>query len=371
MRAIRSSFSHLTGRVCAATGKTVIATSHGGEAAHPQLVKQTATAAICTMGARGGRLKASLQMRIRAETNATLMIDSTMPVKLLPSTPADTEYGIGIHASAEKGSLLAITPCVHEPHLNAQTGLWTRYDLSPGASLVSVQLADLKYLTQRPPAVGGRYTTRTRVHHALAASGSVPHAEAIPLPSSWIAEDSIPYVNESCAEPSRSSCGLYLSAEPSWRDDWTYGRRFKGVVMGTKKTNVISSIILAGPRTEDVVASFRHLDSTRETHHALGLAGDVHVAVQDVKLSTGDLVVVRMGTEQREDMHRLLHHCLQPLIFQLGVAPYARMLNASRTANLPPGLSDALPFIAELESCDGRQHGSQSDRRGLHVQHCA
>jgi len=363
------SFSQVVGRYCSHSGKTVITSSHGGDAARPLLVKQTAQAAICTMGARAGRLKSSLQMRIRAETNATLMIDSTMPVKLLPSVPINKEYGIGIHASVENGALLAITPCAHVPHLNAHTGLWTRYDLSPGASLVSVQLADLLHQTQRPPDVGGRYTTRTRVHHALPAS-KAPAPQVISMPPTWSADDSIPYVNESCAEPATSSCGLHFTAAPSWRCDWTYGRRFKGLVMGTKTTNVISSVVLAGPRAEAVVAAFRSLEGNATMHSALGLLGDSHVALQHVALDSGELIIARMGTERREDMHRLLHHCLQPLESHLGVAPYARMLNSQRTMTLPHALFHAAPFISDpsdLSDDFGFDDGTAVPT--LHVQH--
>ena len=162
------SFSAVTARVCAATGKTVIKAAHSGAAAaRPQLCAAAkapstrlplpahrflkassqpalpAAAAICTMGARGGRLSESLELRIRAESGSTLMIDSTTPVRLSPASPAGTEYGIGIHAGVESSALLVITPDAHVPCREAHTGLWTRYDLSPSASLVSVQLADL------------------------------------------------------------------------------------------------------------------------------------------------------------------------------------------------------------------------------------
>ena len=43
----------------------------------------------------------------------------------------------------ESGALLVITPDAHVPCREAHAGLWTRYDLSPSSSLVSVQLADL------------------------------------------------------------------------------------------------------------------------------------------------------------------------------------------------------------------------------------
>jgi len=357
-------FSHLIGRVCASTGKTVISSSHGGQAARPQLLKETAKAAICTMGARNGRLSTSLQMRIQAETNSTLMVDSVMPVKLLPSTPADAEYGVGIHASVENGALLAITPCAHVPHLNAHTGLWTRYDLSPGASLVSVHLADLQYQAQRPPDVGGRYTTRTRVHHAIN-----PLLQDEPSNSpTWTDDSSIAYVNESCAQTAVSSCGLHFAPNPSWQCDWTYGRRFKGLVMGTRTTNVISSVLLAGPRADETVAAFRALNGDPSTHKALGLHGDVHVALQEVTRSTGDLVVVRMSTEHREDMHRVLHHCLQSLEAQLGVAPYARLLNSARTVQMAHVLFHATPFISDPAGAD---LGEAQSSQGLHVQHGA
>ena len=162
------SFSAVTARVCAATSKTVIKAAHSGAAAaRPQLCAAAkapstrlplpahrflkassqpalpAAAAICTMGARGGRLRESLELRIRAESGSTLMIDSTTPVRLSPASPAGTEYGIGIHAGVESGALLVITPDAHVPCREAHTGLWTRYDLSPSSSLVSVQLADL------------------------------------------------------------------------------------------------------------------------------------------------------------------------------------------------------------------------------------
>ena len=60
------------------------------------------------MGARGGRLRESLELRIRAESGSTLMIDSATPVRLSPASTAGTEYGIGIHAGVESGALLVI-----------------------------------------------------------------------------------------------------------------------------------------------------------------------------------------------------------------------------------------------------------------------
>ena len=195
------SFSAVTARVCAATGKTVIKAAHSGAAAaRPQLcaaAKAPSTrlplpphrflkassqpalpAAICTMGARGGRLRESLELRIRAESGSTLMIDSTTPVRLSPASPAGTEYGIGIHAGVESGALLVITPDAHVPCREAHTGLWTRYDLSPSASLVSVQLADLHEQAEAPPEIGGRYSVKTRVHHTSAAAYSHGQARA-------------------------------------------------------------------------------------------------------------------------------------------------------------------------------------------------
>jgi hypothetical protein len=231
------------------------------------------------------------------------------------------------------------------------------------ALAVSVHLADLQYQAQRPPDVGGRYTTRTRVHHAI--NPLLRGSDNIELPS-WSADESIAYINESCAQEAVSSCGLHFAASPSWHCDWTYGRRFKGLVMGTKTTNVISSVILAGPRAEEVVATFRALNGDPSTHKALGLHGDAHVALQDVKQSTGELVVVRMSTEHREDMHRMLHHCLRPLEEQLGVAPYARMLNSARTVQMGHVLFNATPFISDpAEGGFDETRGSQ----GLHVQH--
>ena len=246
------SFSAVTARVCAATGKTVIKAAHSGAAAaRPQLsatVKtqsaqlplpahrflkprsqpaQTAAAAICTMGARGGRLRKSLELRIRAESGSTLMVDSTTAVRLSPATPPGTEYGIGIHAGVESGALLVITPDAHVPCREAHTGLWTRYDLSPSASIVSVQLADLHAQAERPPEMGGRYTSRTRVHHTYAAPYRRGEAKAgwhDPLggcdPAGWCDPlddlgwcDPLAHVGDSRARPSLSSCGLPFDAK--------------------------------------------------------------------------------------------------------------------------------------------------------------
>ena len=91
--------------------------------------------------------------------------------------------------------------------------------------------------------------------------------------------------------------------------------------MGTPTTNVIASVIMAGPRADDVVNCFKSIDGMEATYCALGLLGEVHLAVQDVRLSSGDLVVARLGTEHREDMHRIMHHALGPLETQLGKSP--------------------------------------------------
>jgi len=316
---------------------------------------------------------------------------------LLPSS-SSREFGIGLHCSVEDDSLLVITPDAHVPHLDAHTGLWTRYDLSPQASLVSVQLADLNAQAARPPSVGGRYTSRTRVHHTSTASEqkaptSTPATVTPPLPASvqwrqkslayvnhaapsseYRADATLTHINPSCAMPSVSSCGRAFAAEPSWACDWTYGRRFKGLVMGSPTTNVIASVILSGPRSLAVIREFRNLTQSPEgptQHQALGLSGDAHLAVQDVQLPLGALVVARVGTEHREDMHRLLHHCLAPLEDELGVAPYGRMLKAARTARTAYASYSTLfgpaPYIgdpnAAAEPCQA------SDEPTLHVQH--
>ena len=330
------------------------------------------------MGAQGHQLRESLEMRVRAESGATLMINSASPVKLLPSGDDSPEYGIGIHASVENEALLCITPEAHVPHLDAQAGLWTRYDLSPRASLVSVQLADLTAQAQRPPRIGGRYTSRTRVHHATPAEGG-PTADVHPVGRTdpavrFRADDSLPHVASTCSLPSVSSCGLSFSADPSWSCDWTYGRRFKGLVMGTPTTNVIASVILYGTRASAVIRRFRGID-TQETgksvHKTLGLHGDAHLAIQDIADSHRLLVVARIGTEHREDMHRLLHHCLKPLERELGLQPYERKLPGStpqvkdlRAASLfaPPRFTDELrDFAFDLSDSDSEP--------SLHVQH--
>ena len=368
-----TSFSAVTARVCTVTGKTVIKAAHSGAAAaRPQLsatVKtpstrlplpahrflrastqpaQPAAAAICTMGARGGRLRESLELRIRAESGATLMVDSSTAVRLSPASPPGTEYGIGIHAGVESGALLVITPDAHVPCREAHAGLWTRYDLSPSASLVSVQLADLNAQAEMPPEVGGRYSARTRVHHTYASSYSHGEARAgwhDPLgegfsadPAGWCDPlddlgwcDPLAQIGDSRARTSLSSCGLPFAAKPSWSCDWTYGRRFQGLVMGTPTTNVIATVVMAGPRAEAVVRSFKEIEGGEAAHCSLGLLGQAHLAVQEVRVRTGALVVARLGAEHREDMHRLLHHALRPLEAQLGIAPYARRLLASRT----------------------------------------
>jgi len=298
------------------------------------------------------------------------MIDSTSPVKLLPSDDA-SEFGVGIHASIENKSLLVITPDAHVPHLDAWTGLWTRYDLSPGASLVSVQLADLKAQASRPPKVGGRYTSRTRVHSTDTSSVDSKFVNEAPEYTQFQAVDSLPHIGVSCSLPSVSSCGRTFTAEPSWSCDWTYGRRFKGLVMGSPTTNVIATVLLSGPRAHAVMTKFRDLDADlafldvndrwTSKHAMLGLRGDAHLALQNVSLGDEEqsLIVARIGTEQREDMHRLLHHCLAPLEAELGVAPYARMLKASKTASAATGVDATPPSVPFV------------DNPNLHVQQVA
>uniref|UniRef100_A0A7S2N666 Uncharacterized protein n=1 Tax=Haptolina brevifila TaxID=156173 RepID=A0A7S2N666_9EUKA len=289
-------------------------------------------AAICSMGVRGGMLRDNLEMSVRVEKDATLMIDSTTAVRLAPNAEPGVEYGIGIHASAESGSLLVIAPAGHIPSQEAFTGLWTRYDLSPNSSLVSVQLADLKDQVDRPPQLGGRYTSRTRVHHTTSHESTAKERQ---LETSSSADSSLAYINKSCSQTSISSCGLPFSAEPSWTCNWTFGRRFQGISMGTPTTNVIASIIMAGPRAQHVISRFKSIEGVAATHHSLGLLGTVHLAIQDVWLKSGDLVVARVSSESREDMHRLLHHCLKPLDLELGYSPYARHIHASSTAQAP------------------------------------
>jgi len=390
---MQRSFSRLTGRVCGWTQKTVVHAEHGGVAARPKvLCSQRAEAAICTMGVRGGMLRDNLEMSVHVEKNATLMVDSTMPVRLVPHHKPGFEYGIGIHASAESGSLLVIAPAGHVPSKEAIAGLWTRYDLSPNASLVSVQLADLKDQVDRPPQLGGRYTVRTRVHHTVDQS-SVDNRSAMDKTAGEL-DSSLAYkhcveraeklveehrrsqdgregsafnerrmhVNESCVQPSVSSCGLPFSADPSWVCDWTFGRRFSGLTMGTPTTNVIASVIMTGKRAQQVVDRFKSIDGVADTHLKLGFLGQVHLAIQDVSLRSGDLVVARVGSESKEDMHRLLHYCLQPLEDQLGYRPYARHIHAASTAQ--PAIEPPVFHIPD--------QGSRQQSHGMiHVQHCA
>ena len=365
-------FSRLTGRVCSVTRKTLISCAHDGVAARPQLIfhAEKTGAAICSTGAKGGRLRESLEMQLRAEAGSTVMVDSASPVKLLPHESSE-EYGIGIHASIENDALLVITPEAHVPSLDAHTGLWTRYDLSPKASLVSVQLADLKHQVVRPPTVGGRYTSRTRVHFTESTSSktnlsfdSAPRLQQDQLGyvhfsgasrSKAKAKPVAEYINASCALPAQSSCGLAFTAEPSWKCDWTFGRRFKGTVMGSPRTNVVASVLLVGDRAATVVDQFRDLvtfQDSRAAHDTIGLRGDAHLAIQDQDLRDGKFVMVRMGTEHREDMHRLLQHCLAPLNEVLGLTPYARMLHSSKTSSTgklfpPPTFLEGEPFALD------------------------
>lgn len=305
------------------------------------------------------------------------MVDSTSPVKLLPSHMS-TEYGIGIHASAEDESLLVITPDAHVPHLDAWTGLWTRYDLSPQASLVSVQLADLKAQASRPPKVGGRYTSRTRVHFTTGTRTveSNLNISGIFNATQFHARDALSHIGTSCSLPSVSSCGFEFAAEPSWSCDWTYGRRFKGIVMGSPTTNVIATVLLRGTRAQAVTNQFQQLDALGKdgvtAHAKLGLHGDAHLALQSVALETAGnegLVVARVGTEHREDMHRLLHHCLSPLEPELGVAPYGRMLKASKTARGGVGTIFAPPLFIYDPTSGSTDVFHASEEPSLHVQH--
>jgi len=372
------SYSRVTARLCGVSQRTVLSMTHGGAAARPKLLsagnmhnlnpKSKAEPAVCTLGAHNGKLRENLEISIRAEAGSTLMVDSVMPVKLLPHEKHQ-EYGIGIHAGVESGALLVVAPDAHVPHADAHTGLWTRYDLSPEASIVSVQLADLKLQASRPPAIGGRYTSRTRVHHATipgiidSTSGGAP-----PQGRAFTAEDSLEVINPSCARPSVSSCGLLFSAEPSWSCDWTYGRRFKGISgIGTPSTNVIASVVLAGPRAEEVIESFKGISERPSTHQALGMLGEVHLAVQDVQLRSGNMVIVRAGTEHREDMHRLMHHALLPLEGQLGVMPYSRHILSASTA--PRSIATGSWFRGAAEDQGRSDNLGLSVQRIMNVQH--
>jgi hypothetical protein len=397
------SFSHVVGKWCKASRMTKIVSTHGGLAAKPQLVSHTSNgSAVCTMGVEGSRLVSSLELRVQAERESTLMIDSKSPVKLLPNG-GGSEFGIGIHALAENDSLLVITPEAHVPHLDAFSGLWTRYDLSPRASLVSVQLADLRNQAARPPTVGGRYTARTRVHHTTAAAATGKDEGGLPLPNNgegtpaprggeacpraaFRADASLSFIGSSCAAPSISSCGLPFAASPTWSCDWTYGRRFKGLVMGTKTSNVVASVLLSGPRAAAVADAFRDVASIpqlslREAHEELGLHGDGHLALQELALPNGDLTVVRIATEHLGDMHRLLHRCLMPLEAELGVAPYARFKGSQRRAPreqmgtlFAPAFHIADPSVDVGLDVDGEQEEEdEKDARlkTLHVQHAS
>jgi len=369
---MRESFSRVISRVCATSGRTLVQCEHGGAAARPQLVAQPANAAICTMGARGGKLNENLKMRIRAEAGSTLMIDSTTATKLAPNKQPGVEYGIGIHAGVENGALLVITPEAHVPSSDAFSGLWARYDLSPEASLVSVALADLKSQSQRTPKQGGRYTCRMRVHRTE--PNHVGMRYGANDGDGWRADESLPYINESCNEPSISSCGFPFAAEPSWTCDWTYGRRFRGLVMGTPTTNVIASVLLSGERSKCVEERFRSVEASLKSHAALGLSGEVHLALQDVRMSGGGLAVARLASEYREDMHRLLHHCLAPLQAELGVEPYARMIRASKTA---ASIEEPPFFVIDPDAAASARLGTPSTPEGwqptesqkMHVQH--
>ena len=70
----------------------------------------------------------------------------------------------------------------------------------------------------------------------------------------------VQHIGDSSARASTSSCGIPFDSKPSWRCDWSYGRRFQGLVMGTPTTNVIASVIMAGPRADDVVNCFKSID---------------------------------------------------------------------------------------------------------------
>ena len=193
---------------------------------------------------------------------------------------------------------------------------------------MAVQCADLKEQAASPPEDGIRYTVNTRVHHAIS-----------PLHGGGVLRGT--NVHNIDASSQDGGPRLLFTSEPSWACDWTYGRRFKGLVMGTPRTNVIATVLIAGPRAQTVAERFKSIEGSAAAHAGLGLAGEVHVAVQDVILTTGELVVVRAGAQHREDMHRLLHECMLPLKSHLGVSPYARMLKAEKTGQLAPLLSGA------------------------------
>ena len=70
------------------------------------------------MGARGGRLRESLELRIRAESGSTLMVDSSTAVRLSPASPAGTEYDPSPHPSAHQvSSPVALSAHASAPNL--------------------------------------------------------------------------------------------------------------------------------------------------------------------------------------------------------------------------------------------------------------
>jgi len=141
--------------------------------------------------------------------------------------------------------------------------------------------------------------------------------------------------------------------------------------MGSTSTNVLATVVLAGPRAQEVVEAFKSVAGM--THASAGMFGQVHLAVQDVTLSTGDLTIARVAAEHRQDMHRLLHHTLQPLEAQLGTAPYGRLIHASSTMPISHEAFETRPFGGKQHvtlTTDAAWRRSDMSQK-MHVQHTA
>jgi urease accessory protein UreH len=275
-------------------------------------------------GVQGQRLRggASVDLRVRAEEAASLLLTTQSALKFIPS---DEQPTMGQNLTStheiEAGSLLVSAPDARHPAATGDFEQTLRYCLSPKGSLVAVDWVKLSGLPGAPSDMLGSFRSRSEVH----------------MLGDGLSFGAKPVTSETLAFEHGGLKRLALDVE-----------------LGAPCSHV-ASIIVAGPRTRAVASALRAVaaDMPNAREHA-GCLGEVKLSLRQetgrlrhallargqpasLQPSSRDssISVGRILAENAEDVYRMLSHCLSPLQDQLGMRPYACRVYA-RATQLPP-----------------------------------
>ena len=276
----------------------------------------------------------------------TLSLGTQASTKVYRKKPDGAPSQQLLMGSIEEDALLVYTPDPLVPFARSAYVGNQRFELSPGGSLIAVD-----WLSSGRAICGERwafdsYLSRTEVclRDDKGAVGAPAIVEALSLPQSRMEQ------------------------------------RAMGFDLGGVARDAAVSIVVTGPRTEQVVSRLHDAAAiiaqrrsggdardaregrqpsvlkdgaaatatSGETVLTERLLGDMMLGVCDVDVPTGGegggavqkVTVARLVAEHNEDVYRLVHFCLSPLGHELGVTPYTDRIHATVAA--PPAVLDAV-----------------------------